>query len=205
MAQVQLMHTMPVAGRLGLSRRIASSLANAATERAADVEWDVRAQVAAAFYATYDADAGIAIANRTLLLLEDIARTAQAMYRVGAGQQTDVLRAQVAIARMREDIARMEATRTAAAARLNALLDRPFDAPIASPVLPSFPAELPALDSLVRLAMDTRPMIRAGRQDVGPRIWGWTWRGATSGPISRSERATGAVHDVAQPARRGDS
>ena len=77
-----------------------------------------------------------------------------------------MLRAQVELARMTEEIVRMEAMRAGAAARLNAVLDRPAEAAVPPPVLPSFPAELPSRDSLERLALAHRPMLRAGGEDV---------------------------------------
>jgi outer membrane protein TolC len=60
----------------------------------------------------------------------------------------------------------MQSMREAAAARLNALLNRPQETEVASPVLPEYPAELPALDSLQHLALEQRPMIVAGQREV---------------------------------------
>ena len=77
-------------------------------------------------------ESGPEVARQTLRLLQDIRSNAEAMYRVGDGRQTDVLRAQVEIARMVEDTVRMTTMRTGMAARLNALLDRPADAPVGS-------------------------------------------------------------------------
>jgi outer membrane protein TolC len=67
---------------------------------------------------------------------------------------------------MRAAIATMHARRSAAAGRLNSLLDRAYDTPVGAPVLPAFPGDIPASDALVRYAMDARPMLRAGEADV---------------------------------------
>jgi outer membrane protein TolC len=88
------------------------------------------------------------------------------MYRVGEGRQADVLRAQVEIARMVEDTIRMRAERTAMTARLNGLLYRAPETELASPVLPRFPSSVPPLDSLERLAPDSRPLVRAAADEV---------------------------------------
>jgi outer membrane protein TolC len=88
------------------------------------------------------------------------------MYSVGTGRQADVLRAQVEVARMTEDILRMQAMRSAEAARLNGLLDRPAADSVSSPVLPSLEVALPSPDSLVALALASRPMLRAGAEEV---------------------------------------
>jgi len=165
MTQLQLMQMIPVAGKLGISGRIASSQASAQLERARDVEWELRSEVAMAFYDLYQTDQRLAVARETLRLLQDIRRTAEAMYRVGEGRQTDVLRAQVEIARMVEDTVRMTTMSTGMAARLNALLDRPAQAALPSPALPAFP-DLPSMEALASLAETGRPMLRAGERDV---------------------------------------
>jgi outer membrane protein TolC len=166
MAQLQVMQMVPTAGKLRLSGRMAEARATAESERARDIAWDVHAKVATAFYDLYAVDRGLAVARQTLRLLQDILRTAEAMYRVGEGRQTDVLRAQVEIARMVEDTVRMTTMRTAMAARLNALLDRPADAPVPSPVLPEFPDSVPSPDALVTQSLAARPMLKAGEREV---------------------------------------
>lgn len=166
MTQLQLMQMVPVAGKLGLAGDVAEAQAAAARSRAADVRWDVRAQAAMAFYDLYQTDRSLDVAIATRRLLQDIATTAQTMYAVGEGRQPDVLRAQVEIARMTEDIVRMETMRTAMDARLATLLNRAPQAEPPSPVLPALPADLPPLDSLIRLAEASRPMIQAGREEL---------------------------------------
>lgn len=166
MTQLQLMQMVPVAGKLRLAGRVARSQADAARFRASDVEWEIRAKVAEAFYDLYAADQQLVIAQETLRLLQDIASIANSMYEVGEGRQTDVLRAQVEIARMSEDITRMRTMRAAAAARLNALLNQSASSVVESPALPAFPMQAPSVDSLIARALLTRPMIRAGLQEL---------------------------------------
>ena len=166
MTQLQLMQMLPVAGKLGLSGRIATAQASAQSERAGEAEWEVRSDVAMAFYDLYQTDQRIQVARETLRLLQDIRRTAEAMYRVGEGRQADVLRAQVEIARMVEDTVRMATMRSGMGARLNALLNLTIDAPVLSPALPAFPDSVPALDALAALGDRGRRMVQAGERDV---------------------------------------
>ena len=166
MAQLQLMQMIPTAGKLSLAGRVASAQADAVSARADDVVWDVRAKAAMAFYDLYATDGALDVARQTLRLLQDILRTAESMYRVGEGRQTDVLRAQVEIARMTEDTLRMATMRTGMAARLNALLNRAADVPVASPALPTFPDSVDALSAFVASAQHDRPMVKAGERDV---------------------------------------
>ncbi len=166
MTQLQLMQMVPVAGKLALAGRIAEAKAGAARSRAVDVRWELRAQVASAFYDLYRTEQSLEVANATRRLLQDIAMTAQTMYAVGEGRQPDVLRAQVEIARMTGDITRMRTMMTAIDARLAGLLDRVPEPEPSSPALPAFPAELPSLDSLMLMARANRPIVQAGREEL---------------------------------------
>lgn len=166
MTQLQLMQMLPLGGKLSLAGRAAGAQASATAFRAEDVSWELRNQTAMAFYDLYTTDRALDVARETLRLLQDIAATAEAMYRVGDGRQTDVLRARVEIARMAEDTLRMQAMRQSMTARLDALLDRGPSAEIGTPVLPAFPDSIPTRAWLDSVARDTRPMIRAGLDDV---------------------------------------
>ena len=166
MNQVQLMQMVPFPGKLGMAGQVASARADAERSRATDVSWDVRAKAAMAFYELYQMDRSLQVAAGTLRILQDLATTARTMYTVGEGRQTDVLRAQVEIARMSEDITRMRTERVAAAARLNALLAAEPSAAVGSPLRPQFPDTLPPLDSLIAEAERNRPMVQAGEAEV---------------------------------------
>jgi cobalt-zinc-cadmium efflux system outer membrane protein len=166
MTQLQLMQMIPVAGKLRLSGQAASARAASQAELTKEVEWSVRNDVAMAFYELYQTDQTLGVQRQTLSLLESTREIAEAMYRAGDGRQADVLRAHVAIARMAQDTIRMTAMRAGMAARLNALLDRPAEASVASPRLPQFPDSVPSLESLVAEAVENRGMVRAGLFEV---------------------------------------
>jgi len=119
-----------------------------------------------AFYDLYRADRSAAIAAESRRLLQDLARTTQTMYSVGEGRQPDVLRAQVEVESMSEEIVRMQAMRETMAARLNAMLGHPIGDGLPTPILPQFPAELVPLDSLEQLALANQPQLRSGQLEV---------------------------------------
>lgn len=166
MTQVQLMQMIPFPGKLALAGQVARARAEAQRARSADVRWDTRARVAMEYYEIWQLDRSLGVARETLRLLRGLGETARTMYGVGEGRQADVLRAQVTIARMEDEILRMEVERLSAAARLNALLDRPMGAPIDSLALPVFPEVLPPLDTLIAEAEARRPMVAAGEAEV---------------------------------------
>jgi outer membrane protein, heavy metal efflux system len=166
MTQIQLTQMLPVPGKLGLAGRIAADNASAAKARAVDVRWDIRGKAAMAFYDLYTAGAQLGIARETKRIVQDIAKISQTMYSVGDGRQADVLRAQVEVARMTEDITRMESMRASIAAQLAAILNVRTDTALAVSRLPVLPDTLPSLDALIAEANRSRPMITAGEQDL---------------------------------------
>ncbi|HYO48065.1 MAG TPA: TolC family protein [Gemmatimonadota bacterium] len=163
---IQLEQMVPFPGKLGLSERIAERTSEMARSDAEETAWMIRADVAMAFYDLYAADRQIEVMRKTLRLLEDFEKVARAMYGAGTGRQSDVLRANVEIARMEAEIARMEAMREVSAARLNGLLVRPAETPIPSPVLPALPASVPERDTLRTWAEETRPMLLKAKTGV---------------------------------------
>ncbi len=163
---LQLMQMVPFPGKLSLSGKVAEQTTVMFSAEARETWWEVRSSAAMSFYDIYAVDRQLEVMGKTLRLLMDFERVAQAMYSAGTGRQSDVLRANVEIARMEADIARMEAMRDVAGARLNALLDRPADTPIPSPTYPSLPLRTAGVDTLRTWAEQSRPMLERGRAGV---------------------------------------
>jgi cobalt-zinc-cadmium efflux system outer membrane protein len=163
---VQLMQMVPFPGKLSLKGDIAAYSKDMATAGADEGWWDVREQASAMFYDLYATDRRLEVMGETLSLLKDFRQVARAMYEAGTGRQADVLRADVEVARMDGDIREMSAMRDGMAARLNALLDRPASTPVPSPVLGTIPVEVPARDTLLAWAEESRPALAGGRAGV---------------------------------------
>jgi outer membrane protein TolC len=166
MTQLQVMQMIPFPGKRALAGAVGRSQADAQHERVSDLGWELRNQAAIFFYELYEAEQRLVLARETLRLLQDLQRTAEAMYRVGEGRQADVLRAHVEVARMTEDTLRMSAMRRALQVRLNALRNRSPDVDVGAALLPTFPEALPTLDALSTTATRERPMLRAGEHAV---------------------------------------
>ena len=167
MNQVQLMQMLPWPGKLGGARRAARHSAAAAQADALDQARMLDAQVRMAYFDAAYMDRAVLVMGRTQELLRGFLDVSTTMYAVGSGVQQDVLRAQVEIGRMTEEIARMGQDRVAAAARLNALLGLEATSPIGSLELASpGTVELPPVDSLVAWALEERPALSAGAERV---------------------------------------
>lgn len=161
MNQVQVSQMLPWPGKLGSARERADRLANAASLDARDRERMLVAKVGTAYYQAAYLDRAIVIMARSRDLLRDILSVAQTMYGVGEALQQDVLQAQVAVARMTEDITAMGAERVGTAARLNALLGRPARDSVGELELSLSIGPTPPVDSLVALAERNRPALGA--------------------------------------------
>jgi outer membrane protein, heavy metal efflux system len=160
---IQLMQMLPFPGKPRLSREIAEHTTRMASSAAEAMWWDVRSMTAMAFYDVYQADRQVDVMLETLDWLTQFEQVALTMYSTGGGRQSDVLRAGVEVARMKADLERMQAMRAVAAARLNALLDRPSDTVIPRLAWTPLPADVPAIGELERWAEESRPLIERGR------------------------------------------
>lgn len=166
MRQLQVMQMLPLPGKLKAAGDAARSRTLAAELRVSEVRLTSRAAAAMAFVERWGAEHQATIALETRRLLEDAAAVASSMYRVGDGRQVDVLRAQVEIARMDEEVIRMRTMGESALARLAAAVDLPIDSVSGVPSLPSFPDSLSSAEALVAMSIASRPMLAAGVADV---------------------------------------
>lgn len=163
---IQVTQVLPFPGKLGLEGKIAERTAEMARADAEESWWVVRARVATAFWELYAAERRLDVLAETNGRLEDFELAARALYEAGSGRQTDVLQAQVEVARLSAEIARTRATRTGAEARLNALLNRPASTPIPKPVAAGLPEEIPDPDTLRAWAEADRPVVTRDRLAV---------------------------------------
>jgi outer membrane protein TolC len=167
MNQLQLTQMLPWPGKRGGTRRAAEHGAAAAAAEADEQARMLAAEVRMAYFEAAYADRAVAVMVRTRGLLRDLEEVSTAMYGVGDAVQQDVLRAQVEVARMGEEITRMGQMRVAAAARLNGLLGRDAPSPLAALELPDWPAvDLAPTDSLVAWALSGRPGLTARSERV---------------------------------------
>ncbi len=156
----------PWPGIQGFSKERAEYLAEADRLDASEVERQLIARLRAVYYRAAYIDRAIVIMDNTRALLRGFLEVAQTRYAVGAGVQQDVLQAQVAVARMTEDITVAEQHRLALTARINALVGRSWDIAVGALELPVVLPILPTTDSLTRQAVDQRPSLAAALRRV---------------------------------------
>ena len=136
MTTVTLGEQFPWPGKRALREEIARLTADAAEWEVERVRDRVVSDVKAAYSRVYFLDRALEVTGRNEALVRDFAQLTSVKYGVGTGAQPDVLKAQVERTRLEDQRVVLLEQRTSAVARLNALLDRPTDAPLPNPELP---------------------------------------------------------------------
>ena len=190
MKVVQLGQRIPLPGQIGHRREAAALRAAAGGERVAAVRVEVAGAMKRAYAELYYRDRALEIVERNLALLRGLEEVTQSRYATGIGRQPAVLRAGLEIDGLEAQRVQLTASRHAALARLNALRDRPAGTPATVTSFPpalrrlaehrsdqfafasalgigggatglTSPDDLPPLDSLLRLALERKPELRA--------------------------------------------
>jgi cobalt-zinc-cadmium efflux system outer membrane protein len=154
----------PLWGKRGLARDIARNQAQALSLGRDANALKILAQADQAYVRYWHARVSVAVIDRLIALLEEIEKVTDLRYVLGIAPQQDSIRAQVARTAMQRDRIERMASRSEAAAALNAALGRRADAPLAEPtqqpILPM--ADDPSLDAaLHRLERGTHPALQA--------------------------------------------
>src|SRR6202048_3660905 len=158
----------PLWGKRDLKRAQAGAEGARTQADARMTEAELIEEIKVAFAQYYQTDQAIRTTEDLHRVVHDIARVAQDRYAQGRGSQPEVYKAEVENTRLSTELVRLEARRRGASARLNALLARPIDAPLARPVklraLPSDAALAPA--ALMQRARAGNPSLAGGGAQI---------------------------------------
>jgi len=132
-AGVTASQKIPFFGKLSLKGEVARNEANASGEKYRTLEREIVAKAKSAFYDLYWAYKSISINEENSYLLKRFVRIAEVKYATGKATQQDVLKAQVELSRIVNELISLEQLKETAVARINTLLnlhpDTPLDAP----------------------------------------------------------------------------
>lgn len=154
---VQITQPLPLGGKRAARRDVARgemAMARAAADAKAR---DVEAAVAKAYFDLFLAERTIAVDSEIEGTLRSLLASTTARVAAGRGEESEALRAQGEMLKVRSEREAALARRTAANARLVALLDRPAGAEIGPTVEPGLAAALPAEPELRERAVRERP------------------------------------------------
>jgi outer membrane protein TolC len=161
--------TFPAWGSLEARGRASAEEAGGAQDAWRARRQDVAAQVRRTYAAYYAADQELRLHLEHVGLTSRVLELARLNQRTGRGSLQDVLRLELELTRLHTDVARIERQDRSSRALLNALMDRPADAPLGPPedlsvdlaVTPS--ASVAALDKNIDAS---RPEVAAAARNV---------------------------------------
>jgi outer membrane protein TolC len=161
-----LSQNLPFPGKLGLKGEVASRTADMTEQAVRAKERELVTRLKQAYYDLFLMQKTIQIHHEQVELLKQFFEIANAKFRAGKGNQADVLKAQVELSLLQQQLPVLEQRRKTAAAMLNTLLDRDPSSPLGLAQEPSqLPIEKP-LDDLHSLALNDRPELKAAELDV---------------------------------------
>jgi len=161
-----LSQNLPFPGKLGLKGDVASRSADMTEQAVHAKERELIVRLKQAYYDLFLAQKAVQIHHEQVELLRQFVEIANAKFRAGKGSQADVLKAQVELSLLFQQLPVLEQRRETAEAMLNTLLDRDPASPLGMAQEPSqLPFEKP-LDDLHRLALNDRPELKAAELDV---------------------------------------
>lgn len=129
----QIMQELPWYGKRGLQREIAELDADGAKARATGAWTDLAAKIKAAYTQFYFVAHNERLTKELLELMARLEKISQARYASGLAAQSDAIRAQVEQTSLRAELLTLENERRQVRSRLNMLLGRRADAPLAEP------------------------------------------------------------------------
>jgi cobalt-zinc-cadmium efflux system outer membrane protein len=148
-----LMQDLPWFGKRDLKRDMAAFEANAVTGKVNATWSDLATRIKTLHALRYYHHGNQELVRDMLVLMVRLEKVTQVRYANGLAAQQDVIRAQIEQTNVRMELAALENEGAQMDARLNALLGRPADAPLADPV--GWRA-LPPADKLEVLALQER-------------------------------------------------
>ncbi len=160
--QIGISQTLPYPGKLALRSQVASEEAGAAAADVDERRLQLIRDVKTLWWNLFYLDRALEVVARNQTLLGQVVRVAETRYKVGQGQQQDILLAQLELAKLRDATLRLQNMRDNEVTRLNVLLDRPATTPIQLPL--TVDEALPVLTSAAALqqrAGESRPTLAA--------------------------------------------
>ena len=156
-----LRQRFPFPGTLSLRGEAAGATALQTREEYEAIIREIIAEVKIAYDSLYLAHKAIEVTQENVDILRRFEQIAQVKYATGAVSQQDVLKTQVELARLANDLVTLEQVLRTSQARLNTLLNRAPRSPMGRPdelVLIDLPEDL---ESLRTLALQHRPELKA--------------------------------------------
>ncbi|THJ21052.1 MAG: TolC family protein [Nitrospira sp. CG24D] len=158
---VGLSQKLPFPGKLALKEDVAGRSADISEQAVRAKERDLIARLKQTYYDLFLAYKAIQIHHEQIDLLKQFVEIATAKFRAGKGSQVDVLKAQVELSILHQQLPVLDQRRDTAQGKLNQLLDRDPRFPLAPPQEPHEGRFDQDLEDLYRAATAARPELKA--------------------------------------------
>lgn len=207
--------TLPLGGKLKSKQQVAEAEAEKARRQRSALSAALRAKLATAFIQRYQAQQNEILLKEEWMFLREVERVAQIRHANGLTPQQDALKAQIEQTTLKADLITVATEQQQARAKLNALLGRPANAPLAEPkALPPLPKpaaladaadralganpELLAQAAAITAAQQNQRLVRANRYpdltvsvspiQVGDRLADWEIMLSVNIPLQQTSR-----------------
>jgi outer membrane protein, heavy metal efflux system len=167
--EVSVSQKFPFPGKRSLSEEVAAKEADASAAEAVEVANQVVKEVKTTFYDLSHVYRAMEVTQRNKNLLEELSKITRTRYSLGLGIQEDIIRIQVEISKMVDDLIMFEQKKRALAARLNYLLNRPPNSPVGPPAEVDFSRVAFSIEDLQQQALTDNPMLKSLKQDIAAR------------------------------------
>lgn len=149
----------PYPGKLALRTRIATTEVDAERWNYEATRRRLVAELKALFFEYRFVEQSLTITEKNKTLLDQLRKIAEARFAVGKGLQQDVIKAQLEISLLLERRAALERDRRSLGARINGLLYRPSETPIAA-TGSEVTVTVPSLDELRAAVLKGNPAVK---------------------------------------------
>jgi outer membrane protein, heavy metal efflux system len=166
MKEISVSQKLPFPGKRGLSEEIAAKEAEAGGAEVDEIANQIARDVKITFYDLSHVYRAMEVTQRYKSILEELVKTAQTRYSYGLGMQDDIIRNQVEISKMVDDLIMLEQKKRTIAAKLNYLLNRPPNSPVGRPAEFEFKRMTFSIEELQQQALSDNPMLKALKQDI---------------------------------------
>ncbi|MGE3804284.1 MAG: TolC family protein [Gemmataceae bacterium] len=164
--ELMLAQRFPWCGKLRLRGLVAETDTQIALTELAATQLKVIEEVKATYYEIYFYQQAIDITEHDEKLLGDFVKFAEARYKVGQSSQQDVLRAQVEVQKVKDQLIRLQRDLREAQADLGRLLSIPPETDLRAADGPGSASVPEELEQLYQLALETRPELQGRMQAV---------------------------------------
>jgi len=166
MKEISVTQRLPYPGKRGLRSEMAQKEAEAALGDYEEAKNKVSREMKMAYFDLFYANRAIEVTEKNREVLKLLNQIAETRYSVGEGIHTDVLKAQVELSKMIDELIMLNQSKRTLKARVNTLLHQPPFAPLGDPAEVRFEKFSADPEELVKAAARNRPLLQSMKRMV---------------------------------------